>query len=129
MNCEICVPEAHNYDGTDFRDVAELASERQKRVGYIARDWTDEDPITAMNRVDREKPTIVSITNHGIPGGIYFRRCGAIIDGLTANAYLGPENPFYASGGKTTAIMLHDFKSIKFVAFIGCETIVEHYKF
>ena len=72
VNYEICVPEEHNYDGTDFRDVAELASERQKRVGYIARDWTDEDPITAMNRVDREKPTIVSITNHGIPGGIYF---------------------------------------------------------
>jgi len=32
VNCEICVPEAHNYDGTDFGDVAELASERQKEL-------------------------------------------------------------------------------------------------
>ena len=113
---EVCVPEAHNYDGNDTLYSAAAAEYHQKELpdgsAYRAQSWTNADPHDATNRV--KGVTIVYIVNHGWQGG-----GGILINGTggwVAQKPQGINLPGYAF------INENDFSSVNFVGFVGCDT-------
>jgi hypothetical protein len=121
VNAIICVPKADNYvdtDGHDYYKYFHAATvDHQKKLpdgsAYRAKAWADADPSEAMSRI--KEATIIYIYGHGQDGGGYISFNGG---GWYAKWRKGVK--------KEHAINQNDFSTVKFIAFVGCETSLTH---
>jgi hypothetical protein len=118
----ICVPRVDNYidiDGyKDYYKYFHAATvDHQKKLpdgsAYRAKAWADADPSEAMRYV--KEATIIYIYGHGQDGGGYISFNGG---GWYAKWRKGVK--------KEHAINQNDFSTVKFIAFVGCETSLTH---
>jgi hypothetical protein len=121
VNAIICVPKADNYVDTDgynyYKYFHAATVDHQKKLpdgsAYRAKAWADADSSKAMSRV--KEATIIYIYGHGQDGGGYISFNGG---GWYAKWRKGVK--------KEHAINQNDFSTVKFIAFVGCETSLTH---